>query len=85
MLTIILCSITNLKKSLFTINSTFKHLFSIRPIICNSHSIAKSNKIIHEELFRLSKKVINLAIKTNIYQKLKVFLYDIQNKINKRQ
>ena len=82
---IILCSTTNLEESLSTINNTFKYLFSIRPITYNSHSIAKSNKIIYGELFGLSKKVIDLAIKANMYQELKVFLYDIQNKINERQ
>jgi len=51
--------------------------------------MTKSNKIIYAELFGLSKKIINLAIKTDIYWKLsdmfKTFLYDIQNKIDKNQ
>ncbi len=49
----------------------------------------KSNKIIYVELFKLLKKVIDLTIKADIYQKLfdmfKNFLYNIQNKINKNQ
>lgn len=78
---IILCS----EETLTTTNSTFKHLLSIRPITCNSHSIAKSNKTIYAELFGLSKKVIDLAMKANMYQELKAFLHDIQYKINERQ
>src|SRR6266498_3685588 len=71
-------------------NSTFKHLFSIRSMIYNPYlTMTKSNKIIYAELFGLSKKIINLAIKTDIYWKLsdmfKTFLYDIQNKIDKNQ
>ncbi len=84
MLAIILCFIINLEKSLSTINSIFKHLFFIQSITCNFHSIVKLNKIIYKELFGLSKKVIDLIIKANMYQELKAFFYDIQNKINKR-
>lgn len=82
---IILCSITNSEESLPIINNTFKHLLSIRPITRNSHSIAKPNKTIYAELFGLSKKVIDLAMKANMYQELKAFLHDIQNKIKERQ
>ncbi|CAG8693225.1 383_t:CDS:2 [Funneliformis mosseae] len=71
-------------------NNTFKHLFSIRSMICNPYlTTTKSNKIIYAELFGLSKKVIDLAIKADMYQELsdmfKTFLYDIQNKIDKNQ
>ncbi|CAG8539492.1 12592_t:CDS:2 [Funneliformis mosseae] len=71
-------------------NSTFKHLFSIRSMIYNPYLIiTKSNKIIYAKLFGLSKKVIDLAIKADMYQELsdmfKTFLYDIQNKIDKNQ
>ena len=71
-------------------NSTFKHLFSIRSTICNPYlTTTKSNKIIYAELFGLSKKVINSAIKADMYWELsdmfKTFLYDIQNKIDKNQ
>ena len=53
-----------------TANGTFKHLFSIRPIPCNSCLTAKPNKIIYAELSGLSKKAIDLAIKADVYQEL---------------
>jgi len=83
---IILCPTTNLEENLPIItNSTFKHLFSIQSITCNSHLTKRPNKIIYVELFGLSKKVIDLAIKADMHQELKAFLYDIQNKINEKQ
>ncbi|CAB4427098.1 unnamed protein product [Rhizophagus irregularis] len=50
---------------------------------------AKPNKVVYAELFRLSKKVIDSAIKADMYQELsdmfKTFLYEIQTKINENQ
>ncbi|CAG8796932.1 16721_t:CDS:1, partial [Cetraspora pellucida] len=70
-------------------NFTFKHLFAIRSILWNSESTTKSDKAIYAELFGLSKKVIDTAIRTNASQKLsdtlKSLLYDMQNKIDKNQ
>ncbi|CAB4435953.1 unnamed protein product [Rhizophagus irregularis] len=47
-------------------NGTFKHLFSIRSVSCNSSLTKKPNKIIYAKLFGLSKKVIDSAIKVDI-------------------
>ena len=80
-----LCPTTNSEENLPITNGTFKHLFSIRSITCNSHLTTKPAKIIYAELFGLSKKVIDLAIKADMYQELKTFLCDIQSKINERQ
>ena len=81
---IALCS--NSKENLPITNATFGHLFSIRSTICNSYTTIKPNKIIYGELFGLSKKVIDAAIKANMYRELsemfKIFLCDIQNKID---
>jgi len=86
---IMLCSTINSEENLPITNGTFKHLFSIRSVSCNSSSTKKPNKVIYAELFGLSKKVIDSAIKTNMYQELsdmfKTFLYDIQNKYDGRQ
>ena len=87
---IILCSTTNSEENPPITDGTFKHLFSIRSTLCNSRSTVKpSNKIIYAELFGLSKKVIDSAIKVDMYQELsdmfKAFLYDTQNKIDKNQ
>jgi hypothetical protein len=85
---ITLCSTNNSDENLIT-NSTFNHLFSIRSTSYNSSSITKSNKIIYAKLFGLSKKVIDSAIKADMYQELsnmfKTFLYDIQNKFDEKQ
>lgn len=56
---IILYSITNSEKNHSITNSTFKYLFSIWSVSCNSSSIKKPNKIIYAELFEWSKKVID--------------------------
>ena len=88
MFAIVLCSTINLEENLPITDGTFKHLFSIRSTSCNSHSTLKpSNKIMYAKLFGLSKKVIDSAIKVDMYQELsdmfKTFLYDTQNKIDK--
>src|SRR6185437_10019506 len=67
---IILCSTINSEENLPITNGIFKHLFSIRFVSCNSSITKKPNKIIYAELFGLSKKVIDSAIKTNMYQEL---------------
>ncbi|CAB5351908.1 unnamed protein product [Rhizophagus irregularis] len=87
---IILCSTTNSEENFPLTNGTFKHLFSIRSISNNnSSSTTTPNKIIYAELFGLSKKVIDSAIKADMYQELsnmlKIFLCDIQNKFCKKQ
>src|SRR5579859_1294762 len=86
---IILCSTTNLEENFPITNGTFKHLFSIRSISNNKSSLTIPNKIIYAELFGLLKKVIDSAIKANMYQELsdllKIFLCDIQNKFCKKQ
>ena len=86
---IILCSTINSEENLPVTNSTFKHLFSIRSVSCNSSSTKKPNKVIYAELFGLSKKVIDSAIKVDMYRELsdmfKTFLYDIQSKYDERQ
>jgi hypothetical protein len=86
---IILCSTINSEENLPITNGTFKHLFSIRSVSCNSSSTKKPNKVIYAELFGLSKKVIDSAIKTDMYRELsdmfKTFLYDIQSKYDERQ
>jgi len=87
---IILCSTTNSEENLPITNGTFKHLFSIRSISNNKSSLTTTpNKIIYAELFGLSKKVIDSAIKADMYQELsdmlKIFLCDIQNKFCKKQ
>ncbi|CAB5351943.1 unnamed protein product [Rhizophagus irregularis] len=64
---ITLYSINNSNENLSITNSTFNHLFSIQSISCHSNSITKSNKTIYAELFELSRKVINSAIKADMY------------------
>lgn len=85
---IILCSTINSEENLPITNGTFKHLFSIRSVSHNSSS-KKPNKVIYAELFGLSKKVIDSAIKADMYRELsdmfKTFLYDIQSKCDERQ
>ncbi|CAB4375913.1 unnamed protein product [Rhizophagus irregularis] len=86
---ITLCFTNNSNENLVITNSTFNHLFSIRSISCHSNSITKLNKTIYAELFELSRKIINSAIKTDMYRNLsnmfKTFLYDIQNKFDEKQ
>ncbi len=38
-----------------------------------------------QNCIRLLKKIIDSAIKADMHQELKAFLYDIQNKINEKQ
>jgi hypothetical protein len=85
---ITLCS--NSEENIPNPNGTFKHLFSIRSTICNPYSTTiKPNKVIYAELFGLSKKVIDSAIKADMYRELsdmyKKFLYDVQKKIDENQ
>ncbi|CAB4390456.1 unnamed protein product [Rhizophagus irregularis] len=86
---ITLYSTNNSDENLPITNSTFNYLFSIRSISCHSNSITKSNKTIYAELFGLSRKVIDSAIKADMYRDLsnmfKTFLYDIQNKFDEKQ
>ncbi|RGB30091.1 hypothetical protein C1646_765760 [Rhizophagus diaphanus] len=86
---ITLCFTINSEENLPITNGTFKYLFSIRSISCNSHSLAKPKKVIYAELFGLLKKVIDSAIKADMYWELsdmfKTFLYEIQTKIDENQ
>ncbi|RIB00880.1 hypothetical protein C2G38_2051309 [Gigaspora rosea] len=70
-------------------NFIFEHLFAVRSISGNSRSTTKNAKTVYAELFGLSKKVIDSAIKANVSQKLfdtlKLFLYDMQNQTGKSQ
>src|SRR5256885_1326522 len=60
-------SIINSKENFPITNGTFKHLFTIQSTLCNSRSTAKPNKVIYAELFGLSKKIIDSAIKADMY------------------
>jgi hypothetical protein len=50
---IVLCSTVNSEENLPITNGTFKHLFSIRSVSCNSSLTKKPNKVIYAELFGL--------------------------------
>ncbi|CAG8787527.1 10744_t:CDS:2, partial [Cetraspora pellucida] len=60
------------------------NLFSIQPSFYDSHLTTKPKKAIYAELFGLSKKAIDLAIKSDMSQELvntlKLFLNNVQDK-----
>jgi len=68
----------------FENNINFRHLFSIR--IDSQPSVKCSTKVMYAELFGLSKKSIDCALKANMQYELldilKAFVYNVQNKIN---
>ena len=63
---------------------TFQHFFSFRVNSHVSNSAIKSTKAIYAELFGLSKKAIDCALKANMQHELvnllKSFIYDTHNK-----
>ena len=63
---------------------TFQHYFSFRVDSHVSNSAIKSTKAIYAELFGLSKKAIDCALKANMQHELlnllKAFIYDTHNK-----
>ena len=63
---------------------TFQHFFSFRVDSHVSNLAIKSTKAIYAELFGLSKKAIDCALKTNMQHELlnllKAFIYDTHNK-----
>lgn len=63
---------------------TFQHFFSFRVDSHDSNLVIKSTKAIYAELFGLSKKVIDCALKANMQHELvnllKAFIYDTHNK-----
>ncbi|CAG8821869.1 610_t:CDS:2, partial [Cetraspora pellucida] len=65
-------------------NIIFENLFSIQPSSYDLHLTTKPKKAIYAELFGLSKKTIDLTIKSDISWKLvnilKLFLNNIQDK-----
>ncbi|CAG8800217.1 19315_t:CDS:2 [Cetraspora pellucida] len=65
-------------------NITFENLFFIQPSSYNLYLTTKPKKAVYAELFGLSKKAIDLAIKSDISRKLvntlKLFLNDVQDK-----
>ena len=65
-------------------NITLQHLFSIRNISNETQTPKGPNKAMYAELFGLSKKAIDHAIKVNMHYKLsivlKAFMADAQNK-----
>jgi hypothetical protein len=62
----------------------FQHFFSLRVDSHSSQSAFKSSKAIYAELFGLSKKAIDCALKADMQRELvnqlKTFIYDAQNK-----
>ena len=65
-------------------NITFENLFSIRSTSYDSHLTTKPKKAVYAELSGLSRKAIDLAIKSDMSRELvntlKSFLNDIQDK-----
>ena len=62
----------------------FQHFFLFRADLHGFQPAVKSSKAIYAELFGLSKKGIDCALKANMQQELvnllKAFIYDVQNK-----
>jgi hypothetical protein len=62
----------------------FQHFFSLRDNSHSSRSNVKSSKAIYAELFGLSRKAIDCALKADMHHGLvnllKTFIYDAQNK-----
>ena len=62
---------------------TFQHFFSFRVDSHGSHLATNSTKAIYAELFGLSKKTIDCALKANIQNELtnllKAFIYNTYN------
>jgi hypothetical protein len=65
-------------------SNTFQHFFSFRVDSHVSNSTIKSTKVVYAELFGLSKKAIDCALKSNMQDELmhllKAFIYDTHNK-----
>src|SRR6185437_12884122 len=70
-------------------NNNFHHLFSIRIDSHYSQTTENSTKAMYAELFGLSKKGIDYALKADMRQELldllKTFIYDAQNKFMNNQ
>jgi len=67
----------------------FQHFFSLRDDSSGSYRPIKSPKCVYAELFGLSRKGIDCAIKAGMQQELsnmlKTFIYDAQNRINSQE